>query len=117
VPARSAIGRETGHGSGTGRFRAGDLCLPRPPRRRCAAGPDGRTEQAVVNTKDSNGATLSDGDSVQVIKDLKVKGASSVLKRGTVIRNIRVTSEDGEVEGNSDKIKGLVLKACFLKKV
>jgi protein PhnA len=67
--------------------------------------------------KDSNGNALSDGDSVVVIKDLKVKGASLPLKRGTVIRNIRLVEDDDEhVEGHSDKIKGLVLKACFLKK-
>jgi len=67
--------------------------------------------------KDSNGNVLSDGDSVVVIKDLKVKGASIPLKRGTLIKNIRLVEDDDEnVEGNSDKIKGLVLKACFLKK-
>jgi protein PhnA len=52
-----------------------------------------------------------------VIKDLKVRGSSIPLKRGTVIKNIRLVEDDDEnVEGNSDKIKGLVLKACFLKK-
>ncbi len=67
--------------------------------------------------KDSNGTVLSAGDSVVVIKDLKVKGSSIPLKRGTVIRNIRLVEDDDEnIEGNSDKIKGLVLKACFLKK-
>lgn len=67
--------------------------------------------------KDSSGTVLSAGDSVVVIKDLKVKGSSISLKRGTVIKNIRLV-EDGDenIEGNSDKIKGLVLKACFLKK-
>jgi protein PhnA len=67
--------------------------------------------------KDSNGAVLSAGDSVVVIKDLKVRGSSIPLKRGTVIKNIRLVEDDDEnIEGNSDKIKGLVLKACFLKK-
>ena len=67
--------------------------------------------------KDGNGTVLNAGDSVIVIKDLKVRGASIPLKRGTVIRNIRLVEDDDEhVEGNSDKIKGLVLKACFLKK-
>jgi alkylphosphonate utilization operon protein PhnA len=67
--------------------------------------------------KDSNGTVLNAGDSVTVIKDLKVKGASIPLKRGTVIKNIRLVEDDDEhVEGNSDKIKGLVLKACYLKK-
>ena len=67
--------------------------------------------------KDSNGSVLSEGDSVLVIKDLKVKGSSIPLKRGTMIRNIHLIEDDDEnIEGNSDKIKGLVLKTCFLKK-
>jgi protein PhnA len=78
---------------------------------------DGCTGEAAMAVKDSNGNVLSDGDSVIVIKDLKVKGASIPLKRGTMIRNIRLVEDDDEhVEGHSDKIKGLVLKACFLKK-
>jgi protein PhnA len=52
-----------------------------------------------------------------VIKDLKVKGSSIPLKQGTVIRNIRLVEGDPEhIEGHSDKIKGLVLKVCFLRK-
>ena len=67
--------------------------------------------------KDSNGSVLSEGDSVLVIKDLKVKGSSIPLKRGTMIRNIHLIEDDDEnIEGNSDRIKGLVLKTCFLKK-
>jgi protein PhnA len=70
-----------------------------------------------ITVKDSNGATLNAGDSVQVNKDLKVKGTSITLKRGTVIKNIRLTDDEEEIECNADKIKGLVLKTCFLKKV
>lgn len=67
--------------------------------------------------RDAHGNALAGGDSVTVIKDLKVRGSSLVLKQGTVIRNIRLVDGDGEhIEGNSDKIKGLVLKACFLRK-
>lgn len=66
--------------------------------------------------KDSNGTRLSDGDSVLVIKDLKVKGSSVTLKRGTLIKNIRLTSNDEEIECNAEKVKGLVLKTQFLKK-
>ena len=74
------------------------------------------TEDRVV-VKDANGTVLNAGDTVTVIKDLKVKGASIPLKQGTVIKNIRLVDGDAEhIEGNSDKIKGLVLKACFLKK-
>ncbi|MBV5278404.1 MAG: alkylphosphonate utilization protein [Campylobacteraceae bacterium] len=67
--------------------------------------------------KDSNGNVLNDGDSVTVIKDLKVKGTSATLKRGTLVKNIRLTDNEDEVECNAEKIKGLVLKTCFLKKV
>jgi protein PhnA len=70
-----------------------------------------------MSVKDSNGTELSSGDSVQVIKDLKVKGTSVTLKRGTVMKNIRLTSDEEEIECNADKVKGLVLKTCFLKKV
>jgi protein PhnA len=67
--------------------------------------------------RDSNGNLLAQGDTVVVIKDLKVKGSSIPLKQGTVIRNIRLVEDDAEhVEGNSDRIKGLVLKTCFLRK-
>lgn len=70
----------------------------------------------TVTVKDSNGAELKDGDSVTLIKDLKVKGSSAVLKRGTVIKNIRLTDDPAEIECRSDKIKGLVLRTEFLKK-
>ncbi|QSX76155.1 alkylphosphonate utilization protein [Lysobacter arenosi] len=70
---------------------------------------------AVV--RDSNGNALANGDTVVVIKDLKVKGSSIPLKQGTVIKNIRLVEDDAEhIEGNSDKIKGLVLKTIFLRK-
>jgi len=70
-----------------------------------------------MDVKDSNGQILVAGDSVQVIKDLKVKGSSIVLKRGTLIKNIRLNDNEGEIECNTDKAKGLVLKTEFLKKV
>ncbi|MDR7098442.1 protein PhnA [Lysobacter niabensis] len=70
-----------------------------------------------VAVRDSNGNPLANGDTVVVIKDLKVKGSSIPLKQGTVIKNIRLVEDDAEhIEGNSDKIKGLVLKTCFLRK-
>ncbi|WP_243360212.1 alkylphosphonate utilization protein [Fundidesulfovibrio terrae] len=69
-----------------------------------------------IKVKDSNGTLLKDGDSVTIIKDLKVKGSSVTLKRGTLIKNIRLTDNEGEIECNADKVKGLVLKTCFLKK-
>jgi protein PhnA len=72
-------------------------------------------EEAQV-VKDSNGTPLHDGDSVTLIKDLKVKGTSVTLKRGTLVKNIRLTDDEGEIECNADKVKGLVLKTEFLKK-
>ena len=74
-------------------------------------------DEDTVLVRDVNGQRLSDGDTVLVIKDLKVKGSSIPLKQGTVIRNIRLVDGDAEhIEGSSDKIKGLVLKTCFLRK-
>lgn len=69
-----------------------------------------------IITKDSNGNVLKDGDSVTLIKDLKVKGSNVTLKRGTVVRNIRTTFNEEEIECNADKIKGIVLRTEFLKK-
>ena len=69
-----------------------------------------------MEVHDSNGALLVDGDSVTVIKDLKVKGTSVTLKRGTMIKNIRLTANPEEVECRAEKVKDLVLKTCFLKK-
>jgi protein PhnA len=66
--------------------------------------------------RDSNGNQLADGDSVTVIKDLKVKGTSETIKRGTLVKNIRLTGNSGEVECNTKQVKGLVLKTEFLKK-
>ena len=72
---------------------------------------------AAVVVRDSNGNVLVDGDTVVVIKDLKVKGSSIPLKQGTVIRQIRLVEDDPEhIEGHSEKIKGLVLKTIFLRK-
>ena len=68
------------------------------------------------DTRDSNGAILRDGDSVTLIKDLKVKGTSTTLKRGTLVKNIRLTDDVEEIECNAEKVKGLVLKTAFLKK-
>lgn len=73
--------------------------------------------ELAAMVRDSNGNPLADGDTVVVIKDLKVKGSSIPLKQGTVIRHIRLVDGDvGHIEGHSDKIKGLVLKTCFLRK-
>ncbi|MES2655848.1 MAG: alkylphosphonate utilization protein [Bacteroidota bacterium] len=68
-----------------------------------------------MEVRDSNGTLLAEGDSVHVIKDLKVKGSSSVIKRGTVVKNIRLTDSEEEIEGRVEKTT-MVLKTCFLKK-
>lgn len=67
-------------------------------------------------TRDSNGAALADGDSVTLVKDLKVKGTSVTLKRGTLVKNIRLTDDPAEIECNAEKVRGLVLRTEFLKK-
>lgn len=66
--------------------------------------------------KDSNGAPLKDGDSVTLTKDLKVKGANTTLKRGTLVKGIRLTDNPAEVECSTKQVKGLVLRTEFLKK-
>jgi protein PhnA len=72
-------------------------------------------DETVV--KDCHGNLLKDGDSVTLIKDLKVKGSGGVtLKRGTLIKNIRLTYDEAEIECNADKVKGLVLRTEFVKK-
>jgi len=68
-----------------------------------------------MEVKDSNGALLNAGDNVTVIKDLKVKGSSSVIKRGTVVKNIRLTDSEDEIEGKVEKTV-MVLKTIYLKK-
>jgi len=72
------------------------------------------TDEIIV--KDSNGNQLKDGDSVTLIKDLKVKGTSETLKRGMLVKNIRLTGSPSEIECNTKQVKGLVLRTEFLKK-
>jgi protein PhnA len=69
-----------------------------------------------MDVKDSNGTMLSEGDNVHLIKDLKVKGSSITLKRGTIVRNIHLFGSDSEVECRTDKVKGLRLETRWLKK-
>lgn len=68
-----------------------------------------------MDVKDSNGNLLEDGDAVILIKSLPVKGTSITLKKGMVIKNIRLTEDDGEVECKVEKMR-IVLKTAFLKK-
>lgn len=68
-----------------------------------------------MEVKDSNGNILQEGDAVLIIKDLKVKGFNKDLKRGTVVKNIRLTDDPGAIEGKVDG-SVLVLKTMFVKK-
>lgn len=69
-----------------------------------------------IEVRDSVGNLLADGDQVTLIKDLKVKGANQILKRGTLIKSIRLTGDDQEIDCRFDGIKGLVLRAEFVRK-
>ncbi|MFN7025394.1 MAG: alkylphosphonate utilization protein [Pseudorhizobium sp.] len=71
---------------------------------------------AAVEVRDASGTLLQDGDSVTLIKDLKVKGAGQTLKQGTVIRAIRLTDNPEEIDCRHDAIKGLVLRTEFVRK-
>ena len=71
--------------------------------------------EAVV-VRDAAGNALADGASVTLIKDLKVKGTSTTLKQGTVIRSIRLTDDPEEIDCRHDTIKGLVLRTEFVRK-
>jgi protein PhnA len=70
----------------------------------------------VVEVRDAVGNLLADGDSVTLVRDLKVKGAGQTLKRGTVIKSIRLTGDAQEIDCRYEAIKGLVLRAEFVKK-
>jgi protein PhnA len=69
-----------------------------------------------MDTRDANGNVLADGDNVVLIKDLPVKGAKVTLKRGTMIKKIRLTDDPTEIDCNHEKVRGLVLKTQFVKK-
>jgi protein PhnA len=70
----------------------------------------------IVEVRDSVGNLLADGDQVTLIKDLTVKGAGQTLKRGTLIKSIRLTGDAQEIDCRYDGIKGLVLRAEFVRK-
>lgn len=76
---------------------------------------DGEKQKEGTPTKDANGTTLENGDDVHLIKDLPLKGSSQVYKRGTLVKNIRLTDDPNLVEWGSGK-KAIFLKTEFLKK-
>ncbi|MDU0352665.1 zinc ribbon domain-containing protein YjdM [Paraglaciecola aquimarina] len=67
--------------------------------------------------KDANGNILQDGDTITVIKDLKIKGSSSVVKVGTKVKNIRLVDGDHDIDCKIDGIGAMKLKSIFVKKV
>ncbi|HEX9806649.1 MAG TPA: alkylphosphonate utilization protein [Alteraurantiacibacter sp.] len=70
----------------------------------------------TVEVRDAVGNLLADGDQVTLIKDLEVKGAGQTLKRGTLIKSIRLTGDPQEIDCRYEGIKGLVLRAEFVRK-
>ena len=75
-----------------------------------------RATADTVEVRDSVGNLLADGDQVTLIKDLEVKGAGQTLKRGTLIKSIRLTGDPQEIDCRYEGIKGLVLRAEFVRK-
>ena len=74
-------------------------------------------EDDVLVVKDANGNLLQDGDTVSVIKDLKVKGSSSTLKIGTKVKNIRLVEGDHNIDCKIDGFGAMKLKSEFVKKI
>ena len=78
---------------------------------------EGEASEDVKVFKDSNGNILNDGDSVTVIKDLKVKGSSNPIKMGTKVKNIRLVDGDHDIDCNIDGFGAMKLKSEFVKKI
>ncbi len=70
----------------------------------------------MTETKDAFGNELANGDTVVLVKQLKVKGTKVALKKGTVVKNIRLSNNPKEINCNAPKVKGLVLLTEFVKK-
>ncbi|MGB5824800.1 MAG: zinc ribbon domain-containing protein YjdM [Proteocatella sp.] len=80
-------------------------------------GSESASTEDVKVVKDSNGNILNDGDTITVIKDLKVKGSSSVLKIGTRVKNIRLVDGDHDIDCKIDGFGAMKLKSEFVKKI
>ena len=76
-----------------------------------------KSKDSFNTKKDSNGNILNDGDSVTVIKDLKVKGSSNPIKMGTKVKNIRLVDGDHDIDCNIDGFGAMKLKSEFVKKI
>lgn len=77
----------------------------------------GGEDNAASVTRDANGVELNDGDTVTVIKDLKIKGSSAVVKVGTKVKNIRLVDGDHDIDCKIPGIGAMGLKSAFVKKV
>jgi protein PhnA len=75
-----------------------------------------RAAASAIEVRDAVGNVLADGDQVTLIKDLEVKGAGRTLKQGTLIKSIRLTGDPQEIDAKYEGIKGLVLRAEFVRK-
>lgn len=78
---------------------------------------DDKTTDSALTIKDANGNTLQDGDAVSVIKDLKVKGTSLVVKVGTKVKNIKLVEGDHDIDCKIEGIGPMKLKSQFVKKI
>ncbi|MGI4744994.1 MAG: alkylphosphonate utilization protein [Janthinobacterium lividum] len=81
-----------------------------------SSGASASTTTSRPEVRDAAGTILGDGDSVALIKDLKVKGTNQTLKQGTIIKSIRLTDNEHEIDCRFDGIKGLVLRTEFVRK-
>lgn len=82
-----------------------------------AAGSENQASENDKVVKDANGNVLNDGDSVTIIKDLKVKGATGALKKGTKVKNIRLVDGDHNIDCKIDGFGSMSLKSEFVKKI
>jgi len=113
APACPQCGLENTYADGTN-FVCPDCTFEWPVADDVTADEAGESDGVI---RDANGNPLADGDAVILIKDLKVKGSSIVLKKGTKVKSIRLPqgAGDHEVDCKTDQ-GGFMLKACFLKK-
>ncbi|MDY8107953.1 zinc ribbon domain-containing protein YjdM [Fulvimarina sp. 2208YS6-2-32] len=79
--------------------------------------PDAQAADTGSGIRDANGTVLADGDTITVIKDLKVKGTSQVVKVGTKVKNIRLVGGDHDIDCKIDGIGAMKLKSEFVRKV
>lgn len=97
-------------------YEDGDLLVCPECGHEWSAGTDNGSSEELKVVKDANGNILADGDSVTVIKDLKVKGSSSVLKIGTKVKNIRLVEGDHDIDCKIDGFGAMKLKSEFVRK-